>query len=69
MILPNIKINNTKEVCPPLQWDETVNRDKIVMDCKAWLTIHYENWKNATINLRHHNYIESVDINNDTFIA
>lgn len=65
MIRPHIKIfTETGEttVYPPLQWNEVVSQRKMLVDCKEWMHSKFPTWISATIFLKHHNYVEQIEV-------
>lgn len=64
MIRPYIEIatdgGETKTVYPPLQWNEVTSKRKMLTDCKVWMHSKHPTWETASINLKHHNYVETI---------
>ena len=67
MIRPHINITlengEMHTIYPPLQWNDGVtSQRKILEDCKVWMHMNHPTWESATINLKHFNYVESIDV-------
>lgn len=65
MIRPHIDITTEdceKTVYPPLQWNEVTSKRKMLADCQEWMHSHHPTWETATINLKHHNYVETITV-------
>ena len=64
MIRPYINITTKggeiKTVYPPLQWNEVTSKRKMLVDCKEWMHSKHPTWETAEINLKHHNYVETI---------